>query len=357
MNSESDTSTGTSTGAEGVGRGVRFLRTAAVLTVVVAGLKLAGPLLVPIIVAIFVAIVCIPVVRFLVARHVPSGLAVALVIVLVLGAAVLVSIAVVDSLSELSADLPEYRKRLDEIVDEGIAWLKAKGVELAPREKERPLDPGALLRTVRSAAGTAVNALSAVFLVLLIVAFMLAEARGLPRKIRRALGDPNADLAEYAEVARQVWAYLGVKTVLSLFTGIVVAVFLAIVGIDYPVLWGLLTVLLNFIPNIGSLIAAVPPILLALLTHDLGTAALVTGGYLVINNVIGNIIEPKVMGSKLGLSPLVVFLSLILWSWLWGPVGMLLSVPLTMVLKIMLENTEDLRWVAVLLGPSGAEDG
>ena len=144
---------------------------------------------------------------------------------------------------------------------------------------------------------------------------------------------------------------MAIKTVVSLAVGVTVAVWLAIMGVNYPTLWGLLAFVLNYVPNIGSIIAAVPAILLTFLMFDIFKAVIVTIGYLVINVVMGNIIEPKFMGQRLGLSPLVVFLSLLFWGWVLGPVGMLLSVPLTMTAKIALDTREDMRWLSVLLGP------
>ena len=133
-------------------------------------------------------------------------------------------------------------------------------------------------------------------------------------------------------------------------TGTVVGVAMAIVGIDFPVLWGVLAFLLNYVPNLGSILAAIPPVLLALVQFGVGRAIAVVAVFAAVNVLLGNLLEPRLMGRRLGLSTLVVFLSLIFWGWVWGPVGMLLSVPLTMIVKIMLENTPDLRWVAVLLG-------
>ena len=347
---------GGATVGRGLGRGVSFLRTAAYLTIVLAGLKFAGSLLVPIIVAAFVAIICAPAVHFLVAKRVPSGFAVVLVLILVLGSVVLVSIAVADQLTALSSDLPTYKAKLQTHYENLTTWLEGMGIELAPRAEQSPLDPSRLLGMAGSVVGTAAGALSNLFLLLLMVAFMLMEASGLPTKIRRAVGDPDAPLGELEAVSKQVWAYLGVKTAISLLTGILIGISLAILDIPYPILWGLVTFLFNFIPNIGSLIAAIPPVLLALLTKDLGTAAIVAGVNVAVNQVLGNVVEPRWMGSRLGLSPLVAFVSLVFWSWLWGPIGMLLSVPLTMVVKILLENSEDLRWVAVLLGPCDASE-
>ncbi len=136
----------------------------------------------------------------------------------------------------------------------------------------------------------------------------------------------------------------------SLATGLLAGFMLWALDVDYFVLWGVVAFMLNYIPNIGSIIAAVPPVLLALITQGPLVAGIIAGGYLVINTVMGNIVEPKFMGKGLGLSTLVVFLSLIFWGWLMGTVGMLLSVPLTMIVKIALETSQEGRWLATLLG-------
>ncbi len=142
-----------------------------------------------------------------------------------------------------------------------------------------------------------------------------------------------------------------IKTLVSLATGIAIAIWLGVLGVDYAMLWGLLAFLLNYVPNIGSIIAAIPAVLLALVQLGVGSALLAALGFLVVNAAIGNVIEPRFMGRGLGLSTLVVFLSLVFWGWVLGPVGMLLSVPLTMTVKIALESNEDTRWIAILLGP------
>jgi predicted PurR-regulated permease PerM len=141
-----------------------------------------------------------------------------------------------------------------------------------------------------------------------------------------------------------------IKTLISVVTGIIITIFLKIVGVHYAVLWGLVAFLLNFIPSIGSIIAAVPAILMALVQFNFGTALIVAVGYVVVNILIGSIIEPRVLGRGLGLSPLIVFLSLIFWGWLLGPVGMLLSIPLTIMIKIALDTQPNTKWIATLLG-------
>jgi predicted PurR-regulated permease PerM len=192
-------------------------------------------------------------------------------------------------------------------------------------------------------------------MILLTVVFILLEASGLPLKLRAAMGDPEASLVPYKEFLESVNRYLLIKTAMSLLTGICVIVWLSILKIDYPVLWGLVAFLLNYVPNIGSIIAAVPVILLGFVQYGFASALLVAGGYLAVNTVFGSILEPKILGKGLGLSTLIVFVSLVFWGWILGPVGMLLSVLLTMIVKIALQSRQETRWIAILLGSAPEE--
>mgnify|MGYP005989045895 FL=1 len=152
-------------------------------------------------------------------------------------------------------------------------------------------------------------------------------------------------------VLSKIRHYLAIKAATSLLTGILASLALVLIGVDYPFLWGMLAFLLNFIPNLGSLLAAIPPVILALI--QLGPIGVMWTGisFFAINNVVGNYLEPKLMGKMLGLSAFVVFLSLILWGYIFGAVGMFLSVPLTMMIKIALDTNEKTRWLGILLGP------
>jgi AI-2 transport protein TqsA len=188
------------------------------------------------------------------------------------------------------------------------------------------------------------------FLVGLLVFFMLIETRPWRLKLSFLIKRPAEMLPRFEAAAREVQTYLFVKSATSLVTGGLCAAWVAICGVDFPLLWGLLAFLLNYVPTIGMIIATIPPFLVALIQLGPGPAFLLLAGYIVINVVLGNFVEPRIMGRALGLSPLVVFISMIFWGWLWGPVGAVLGVPLTMVLKILLANTEDFRWAAVILG-------
>jgi predicted PurR-regulated permease PerM len=189
------------------------------------------------------------------------------------------------------------------------------------------------------------------FLILITVIFILLEASGFFAKLRTTVADPDRSFKTIDNFLSTIQRYMKIKTVTSLATGIAIAVWLAILGVDYPLLWGLLAFLLNYVPNIGSILAAVPAVLLALLQLGGGSALLAALGYMVVNFAVGTVTEPRLMGRGLGLSTLVVFLSLVFWGWVLGPVGMFLSVPLTMTFKIALDSSEDTRWVAVLMGP------
>ena len=185
---------------------------------------------------------------------------------------------------------------------------------------------------------------------MLTVIFLLIEATALPNKWA-VIGKNAPATAGFGKFLDSVNAYMAIKGWVSLATGAIITIWLAVLGVDYPLLWGLLAFLFNFVPNIGSIIAAIPAVLLALVQFGPGTAIGAGVGYLAVNVVMGNVIEPRFMGKGVGLSTLVVFISLVFWGWVLGPVGMLLSVPLTMVVKLALEARQDTYWIAVLLGP------
>ncbi|MCL4110987.1 UNVERIFIED_CONTAM: hypothetical protein GTU68_053184 [Idotea baltica] len=191
--------------------------------------------------------------------------------------------------------------------------------------------------------------LSNAFLILLTVIFILLEVGTFRRKIEVAFTKDQEMAARLAQVVTSIRHYIVIKTWVSLGTGIFIALWLKFLGVPYAGLWGLLSFLFNFIPNIGSIIAAVPAVLIAWLELTTMPAFAAAFGFVLVNVVLGNFIEPKWMGKGLGLSPLVVFCSLVFWGWVLGPVGMLLSVPLTKTVRIALDGFDDTRFVATLL--------
>lgn len=321
------------------------------LVIIAAGLQAGRPLIAPTLLAAFIAAVTAPLVLALRRRGVPTGLAVAAGMLLDAAAVGGVGVLIAGSLSVLSDRLPFYEARVLAMEHGLSAWLAGLGLRVSPGDLERLADPGNLVSLASGFLAGLGTVVSRLMLVLILVAFMLVEATSLERKLSRVIHD-REDLQDLRETAREVKAYLVVKTATSLATGLCAGVLCRLMAVDLWLLWALLAFLLNYIPTIGSVVAAVPAVLIALVLHGPEAAAVLSAGYLLINGIIGNIVEPRLMGRALGLSPLVVFLSMVLWGWLLGPVGALLSGPLTMFVKTWLLHTEDLRWIGVLLGPS-----
>lgn len=332
--------------------GLRVLITAASLVVVVAGLRAAGPILVPVLFSAFLSVLALPPINWLQSKRVPDWLAVTIVFVGVIGSFVLISMLIGNSIASFSENLPEYEARLVELTAGWFVWLEAQGIEVSTDALIAQIDAGQAADLAGSMVAAIGSLLSNTVFVLLTTAFILAEAAGFPRKLKAALG--HGDVQHFGSITRDIQEYLSIKTNISLGTGLLAGILCWAIGIDYAVLWGLIAFLLHYIPNFGSLIASIPPLLLGFVQFGWEGTLAVMIGYVIINTIMGNIIEPRVTGKRLGLSSLVVFLSLVFWGWVWGPLGMFLSVPLTMLVKILLENSDDLRWVAVLLG-SGAE--
>jgi AI-2 transport protein TqsA len=331
-------------------RGARLLFFVACLVVVVAGLRAGQMFFLPLLMAVFLTVLCIPPVRRMRRLGLPEWAAITLVIAGAALAVIGVAVVLGGTIQSFYTQLPGYRARLDGLVQTGLAWLQGHGIDISAEEMSAQINTGAIMDLAAATAASVVSAFSSVVLVLLLMAFMLYEVRRWPSKLRRALGDPGADLSYLAAGAEKVQRYLAIKTAMSLLNAAVVIGVCAALGVDFPLLWGLIAFLFNYVPNVGSVLAGIPPVLLALIQHGPARAALVGAIYVALDVLSGNILEPRVMGRRLGLSPLVVMLSLFFWGWLWGPVGMLLSVPLTSATKIMFEHTEDLRWVAVMLG-------
>jgi AI-2 transport protein TqsA len=338
--------------------GANALLVAACLVIVVAGLKLSAGLVLPFLIALFVAAISLPLLNTMQNRGVPTWLAVLVTIIADLVALGGMVALIGGSVADFTAQVPRYQAALRLSVIELLNWVRSRGVPVSNEVITDMLDAGRVLTVVTGTLRGVAAVLSNSLLVVLAVVFILAEAACFPAKLEVAFGAARSN-ARFAKMRNEVQRYLGLKTLVSLTTGSLVAAAMAIIVVDFPLVWGLLAFLLNYIPALGSILAAIPPVLLAIVQPELGLGSVLAVAivFLSINITLGNFLEPWIMGRGLGMSPLVVFLSLIFWGWVWGPVGMIVSVPLTMIIKIMLENSEDLRWIAVLLGPSPKSKG
>jgi len=328
----------------------RLLLTLASLVIIFAGLKTAQALIVPFLLAFFISIVCAGPFYWLQQKKVPAPLALLLVIAIVMLGGLGVLTVVGTSVTSFTQQLPTYQEQLRAQTLSLFSWLEHMGIKISRQVLLQHFDPGAIMQSAASMLATAGGVLTNSFLILLTVIFILLEAAGMPNKLRAALTDAESSLVTFGKFVDGVRQYLAIKTLVSFLTGMVIALGLLLLGLDYALLWGMIAFLLNYVPNIGSIIAAVPALLLASVQLGWLPTLLVGILYMTTNMIMGNIVEPRLMGRKLGLSALVVFLSLVFWGWILGPVGMLLSVPLTMIVKIALQVNESTRWLAILLG-------
>lgn len=325
--------------------------TVAAVVVVIYGMQAAKVLLVPFLLAIFLALITIRPMLWLQAHRVPSVLAAITVVLGMTLALALVASIVGTSIAAFTAAIPGYQAQLDTIM-QGLLQFIARfvGDDVSVQSIADLIDPGRAM----GMAATLLNALGGVltntFLILFTMIFILLEVSSVETKATAAFGRSPDTFVRAGAFLRNLGRYLGIKTIVSMVTGLIVGIMTWWIGLDFPLLWAMLAFLLNYIPTIGSIIAAVPAVLLALIQLGPAEATTTAVGFLAINTVFGNIIEPRLMGYGVGISPLVVFTGLIFWGWVFGPVGMLLSVPLTMTVKLALESDERTQWIAILIG-------
>jgi predicted PurR-regulated permease PerM len=388
-----------------------LLLTLAAFAIIVAAMRAARSIVIPFLLATFITVIVTPFFFGLRNRGVPSVAALLIMILILIVAVFLLAGLVQQSAWEFAENQSLYQARLQEQIDmvagwaDGVEeWLEEKGIrrpEESPDNSQTPiaeaadpdltggdvpgevrrndtvaspagvgaatagidedsspnplaeyLNPGSVMRFFSSMFNAFSSLLSNGLLILLIVIFMMLEAAILPSKVRALPGLKEETWKGLQETVETIRHYMALKTAVSILTGFLIYILLIIVGVDFPLLLALLAFLLNFVPNIGSFIAGVPAVLLAVIQFGVGKAIIVAIGYVAINTLVGNVIEPRVMGRGLGLSPLIIIISLIFWGWVLGPVGMLLSVPLTAALRLALDSAEETRWIAVLMGPA-----
>ncbi|MGS2720816.1 AI-2E family transporter [Paraglaciecola aestuariivivens] len=334
---------------------VKLLLIMASIVVILAGVKAASAILVPFLLSVFIAMACSPIINWANKYKLPRALAVVLVILMMVIFGLIMAGLVGQSMNEFSQNMPKYRAQLVQEFAWVIGQLDTFNISVDKQQLLSYLDPGAAMNMATNLLSSLGGVLTNFLLIILIVVFMLFEAESVPKKIHIALDDPSMKMKQIDKFLLSVKNYLVIKTLVSLGTGLIIGVWLYVLGVDHFLLWAVLSFLLNYIPNIGSIIAAIPAVLLAFVQLGPTTAGLTALGFVISNTVMGNVVEPRYMGKGLGLSTLVVFLSLIFWGWLLGTVGMLLSVPLTMIVKIALESSPDTHWMALLLASEDDE--
>ncbi len=311
--------------------------------------------LLPFVLALLLAMLLQPLMQFLKKRKIPLAICIVVVLLIAAGALFLLALIAFSGIDAMVRAAPVYEQRLDGHIQKVLQYVQSArkhlGDEGQPINLKESIPYLAITGFLLAGVGSFVSFVGTMVLVLLFLIFLLAGSDRFPEKLRQAFSTKSVRLGEVmSQINLQVRRYISTKAAISALTATIVTIVLLLFGVDFALFLGLLTFLLNFIPNFGSVIAAVLPTLIALLQFDsFGIALSIAGIMVVIQNAIGNVLEPKIMGRTLDLSPLLVLASLIFWGWLWGVWGMVLAVPVTSMLKIVCENVAGLRPLAVMM--------
>nr|WP_318383436.1 AI-2E family transporter [uncultured Enterobacter sp.] len=331
--------------------GLHIMLKLAALVVILAGIHAAADIIVQLLMAIFFAIVLNPLVTWFLRRGLSRPVAITIVVVVMLIVLTALFGVLAASSNEFVTMLPKYNKELTRKIYHLQEMMPFLNLHMSPERMLQRMDSDKMMTVATALMTQLSNAMASIVLLVMTVVFMLFEVRHLPYKLRFALNNPQIHIAGLHRALKGVSHYLALKTLISLWTGAIIWLGLMLMGVQFALMWGVLAFLLNYVPNIGSVISAIPPMIQALLFNGFYEFMLVGLLFLVVHMVLGNMVEPRMMGHRLGMSTLVVFLSLLIWGWLLGPVGMLLSVPLTSVCKIWMETTKGGSKLAILLGP------
>lgn len=365
--------------SEGKNGGMRVILALACVVVIVAGLKAAATLFIPVLMGLFLAILSLPILNWIDGKGLPRPLAVLMTVaidLLIIGGIALIASGVIPDFQKKGGEYADKLRKqaysFSESMDQNIQKIAGLWNEnesgnpgedeiLIPAQPPIPTFKELLNRywdsnrIVDMIGGVDVvsrftSLASTSFFVMVIMIFILSESGRYGRKVKDVIRVRGPDLRRFQNSSRDIQKYLAIKTGASALTGILAGLVCKAFDVDFPILWGLVAFLFNYIPAIGSIIAAIPSVILSLIDNGFWPAMGVLLCYLIINVTIGNFLEPMLLGDRFDISTTVVILSVILWGYIWGPVGMFLAVPLTMVIKVMLDNSPDLRWISVLIG-------
>ena len=321
------------------------------IIIIIAGIKSISNIIIPLILAVFISLMLLQAVHWLEHKKISRNFAILIVVVIFSFFLFLIGDLLGVSLSRFNADLPQYKLKFLNYIADNTDLLRKFGINYSA---DHPIntEPGLLMKIILNGIDHLKQIISMVFLIMLLTIFFLLELDSFPLKFKAMFSQSGNEksIINLNKIIINLRSYIGIKSITSFATGLFIYLGLLFLNVDYAILWGSIAFLLNYIPNIGSLIAAIPAVIFAGI--ELGGSTLLYTGilYFGVNFIIGSIIEPKVMGKGMGLSMAVILISLMFWGWLFGPIGMFLSVPLTMVLKVFLESNEDSKYFAILIG-------
>lgn len=317
--------------------------------VIIAGIKAASEILIILFLAIFISSIFSSLLNFMKKKSIPIFFGYILSFLIFIAFGLLLAYVINISLKDFLLNLPSYENKFHDLVVNLISFVESQGYSVNQNKILEALNLDSFFAFGTKIIGSVGTFLSKFILIIIGVAFILAEAKSFQTKLKVIFQSNARKLEHFNLFSHNIQKYFLVKSFTSFLTGLIITVMLIFFDVDYPILWGVIAALFNFIPVVGSIIASIPAILLALMNLDINATAYVVILYVVINISISNILEPKLMGKELGLSPLVIFFSLILWGWVLGIVGMFLAVPITMTLKIAFDSNSSTKWLGILM--------
>jgi len=327
----------------------QFLILVTSLSILFVIMKYAADLLSPFLISVSLAIVLTPLLNILEQKRIPRMLSLVLLVLLSALPIIILGGYIGSEVQDFTSNLQNMQTEFEKTLGNLTVHLQDMGIAIEQKDIEAMLEKSNISGIVKNLASQTSTQFSNIFLILFTVAFMLMESGAIKNKVKKILSKSKIDLEEGMQIIAKINTYFLIKVKTSLVTAIWVLVVLWYYDISYFYLWATLAFFLNFIPVVGSIFAAIPPIILAMMDQSMMTALWVAMWYITINMVIGNILEPRIMGKGLGLSALVIFLSMTLWGWVMGPTGMILSVPLTMAMQFLFAQYKETEWIALML--------
>lgn len=329
------------------------------IAILIAATGLFSSFISPVLLALFLAIIFTPIFRWLTRKGLPNGLALLIMIVVSIACGVALVVFLFLSFKALANSLSEYSSRLEEIQASLQTTLENMGIDPSTFSVLDLFDVDQIITWITSFLSSFGGLLFMALFVGITIMFAMLDAANLKTRLQLGLGADNPMLARFHELTNNMVRYILARTLVNLITGATVAVMLLILGIDFALLWGVLTFFLSYIPYLGIFLATVPSVLLALVEGGIGMAIIVIIGVTIINFAAENLVAPKIIGHGLSISPVVVFIAFFFWSWLLGPLGMFLSMPATVLIIFVLRAFDETRWVALAIstGPGDPEPG
>ncbi len=320
------------------------------MSIVLMAMKFSADILVPLLIASAIAILLAPLLKYLETKHIPKIISLVFVTVLVLIPVMALGGLIGEEVEDFIKNYATMEKEFDAWLNKISHSISQIGISVTSEDLRGTLNKSNFGELIQGLATQTKNQFSNIFWIFFLVAFILMDSTYLHNKLLKIMTDKGGSIEEGMEIIEKIKTYFLIKVKTSLITALWILVVLWFYDIRYAFLWASLVFFFNFIPVVGSIFAAIPAVIVALLDHSMMTAIWIAMWYMIVNTVIGNILEPRIMGRGLGLSALTIFISMIFWGWMFGPAGMILSVPLTMGVQFLFDQYDETKWLAFMLG-------